>query len=178
MKRLISLHQVIVQELGDRCGISTTRDLKTITRRFEHEGDSFLTITLPGYGKAFERWLDRGQVEIDPDLHFRYRAGTPQFLRGFLSLVFDENDGRLLDEPSIEAIYAVRQITLMFGKILLPCTPERERKAIDDYVQCDNEVRQISEDAVYSTLRGEEAASRALSGESYDFHDSVDPTTW
>jgi hypothetical protein len=51
-------------------------------------------------------------------------------------------NGVLLDEPSVEAIYAIRQLTLIFSKILLPCTPERERKAFDDYVQCDRELNE------------------------------------
>lgn len=58
--------------------------------------------------------------------------------------VFDSNTGVLLDEPSIEAIFAIRQLTLIFSKMLLPCTPKRERKAMRQYVQCDKEVDDIA----------------------------------
>jgi hypothetical protein len=58
--------------------------------------------------------------------------------------VFDAGTGVLLDEPDIEAIYAIRQLTLTFSKMLLPCTPERERKAMSSYVQCDEEVEDIA----------------------------------
>ncbi len=61
-----------------------------------------------------------------------------------MELVFDNNTGILLDEPDIEAIYAIRQLTLTFSKILLPCTPARERKAMNDYIQCDKEVGDVA----------------------------------
>jgi len=82
---------------------------------------------------------------VTPDSFLPFRKGRgrlPLFLRGFSELVFDNDAGVLLDEPSIEAIYAIRQLTLIFSKILLPCTPERERKAFDDYVQCDSEINE------------------------------------
>ena len=142
MKSLIDLLAVVIAECGDVCGTSTTRDLKTITRRVEDEGLSFLAITLPNFGKDFERSLDRGRVT--PDLFVGFHRLTsespPQFLRGFLELIFDMKDGWLLDYPSIEAIQAVRQITLMFGKIDLPIHPDRVRGAIDEYVKCESEV--------------------------------------
>lgn len=36
------------------------RDLETVERRFEAEGESFFTLTLPAFGKEFLRALDRG----------------------------------------------------------------------------------------------------------------------
>jgi hypothetical protein len=57
--------------------------------------------------------------------------------------VFCSSTGVLLDKPDIEAVYAIRQLTLTFSKILLPCTPARERKAMSDYIQCDTEVNNI-----------------------------------
>jgi len=54
--------------------------------------------------------------------------------------VFHLDNGILIDEPDIEAIQAIRQLTLIFGKINLSCTPARERKAMSDYIDCDKEV--------------------------------------
>jgi len=54
--------------------------------------------------------------------------------------VFHLSNGILIDDPSIESIYAIRQLTLVFSKIELPCTPSRERKAMAEYVNCDKEV--------------------------------------
>jgi hypothetical protein len=59
--------------------------------------------------------------------------------------VFDRCSGRLLNDPSHTAIFFVRQITLLFKKVLLDCSKERERKAYETYVQCEYEVRAWSE---------------------------------
>jgi hypothetical protein len=98
-------------------------------------------MTLPSYGKDFERSLDRGKVDDDLFLSFSRRGGLPKFLWGFLRLVFDQTSGLLLDVPDIEAIRSIRQLTLMFGKMNLDCTPERVRSAFDQFVQCEQDVR-------------------------------------
>jgi len=131
VKSLIALLAVVIAECGDVCGTCTTRDIQTVTRRVEDEGYAFLALTLPNFGKDFERSLDEGKVtpERFAGFHRLTAESPPQFLRGFLEQVFNMKDGWLLDTPSIEAIRAIRQITLMFGKIDLPIKPERERKA-------------------------------------------------
>jgi len=144
MKSLIALWNVLAYELASRCSTSTTMDVKTIQGRTENEGLSFLTITLPTFGKDFQYCLDQGFVVPESFLPFK-KVGSclPSFLRGFTERVFDPGTGVLLDKPDIEAIYAIRQLTLIFSKMLLPCTPERERKAMSDYVQCDEEVNYV-----------------------------------
>jgi len=144
MKSLSTLWNTLAEELAGRCSTSTTRDINTVSERTEHEGISFLTITLPTFGKDFQYCLDQGFVVPRTFTSFRSVGSClPSFLRGFTEQVFDPVSGVLLDNPSIEAIYAVRQLTLIFSKILLPCTPEREAKAMRDYVQCDKEVGDI-----------------------------------
>lgn len=135
------LWQVVLNELGTRCHTSTSRDYKTASVRYEHEGSSFLTITLPNFGKGFEKSLDQGFVDHNLFTGFRFRGGLPQFLGGFLDLVFDRGTGRLLDEPCIESIFAIRQLTLMFSKILHECSPARTRTAIQNYIKCEQEIR-------------------------------------
>jgi len=136
------LAQVVLIDLGTRCATSTTRDFKTVTGRVEHEGVSFLTISLSNFGKDFEKSLDQGYVDDASFAGFQRRGGLPQFLGGFLRLVFDPDAGRLLDNPSVHAIFAIRQFTLMWAKINLPCSPRRTRKALDRYVECEQDVRQ------------------------------------
>ena len=144
MKSLFTLWKTLAEELASRCCTSTTRDINTVSRRIEHEGLSFLTITLPTYGKDFQYCLDQGFVVPKSFSSFR-KVGSPlpSFLRGLVEQVFCSNSGVLLDAPSVEAIYAVRQLTLIFSKMLLPCTPARERAAMTDYVQCDKEVGDV-----------------------------------
>jgi len=141
LKSLIALLNVLLIELGARCGTSTARDIKTIRERCEHEGLSFLTITLPAFGKDFEKSLDQGRVDSSLFLGFSRREGLPRFLGGFLSRVFASSSGLLLDDPDIDAIRAIRQVTLMFGKIKLPCSPERTQLAFRKYLECEQDVR-------------------------------------
>jgi len=161
MKSLMSLWSSVAMEMATRCCTSTTRDITTVERRVEHEGLSFLAITLADYGKAIQKWLDHGQVgpKSDvPSFRWDHRTGFPRFLGGFLTRVFDPCSGLLLDDPDIEAIIALRQLTLMFSKIALPreasnggtprngngyqvVSADRERKAMFEYIQCEQDVK-------------------------------------
>jgi hypothetical protein len=142
MKSLTLLWQSLAHEHARRCHTSTDRDFKTVTARVEDEGVSFLTISLTNYGKDFERSLAQGFVDSNQFQGFRRGSGgLPLFLGGFLHLVFDTDGTGLLPEPSIEAIHAVRQLTLVFGKILLPCSKERVEKAMENYVQIESDIR-------------------------------------
>jgi hypothetical protein len=143
MKSLTLLLKWVLDETSTWCHVSASQDYKTALARIENEGISFLTITLPLYGKDFERSLDLGVV--DPSLFTGFRRGKgvlPLFLGGYLGLIFDRDTGRLLDKPDIIAIQSIRQITLMFGKIELPCTSARELAAVKKYIECESEVRQ------------------------------------
>jgi len=154
MKSLMSLWSVTANELAVRCCTSATLDIRTVGRRVEHEGLSFLAITLANYGKAIEKWLDQGFVVPSdcPSFKKDRLSGLPVFLRGFLGRVFHAHSGVLLDDPDIEAIYALRQLTLGFSKIALPqegpggpstgvVTPRRERRAMAGFVQCEQDIR-------------------------------------
>nr|QDH87436.1 MAG: RNA-dependent RNA polymerase [Leviviridae sp.] len=117
-------------------------DVEYVRGRVEHEGLSFLTITLPRFGKDFEKSLDQGKVTRNLFQGFTWKAGLPRFLGGFLESVFDRNTGVLLENPNIDAILSIRQLTLMFGKILVPCSEERVRGAIEGYLECEQDVRE------------------------------------
>jgi hypothetical protein len=136
----------VVRESGDLCGIDTTRDLETISSRVEHEGLSFLTITLPIFFKDLQRSLDRGYIAEDLFRPFSRRKNTklPSFLGGFLRLVFDEGDGRLLDgvhrSESVDAIRCMFQITGLLKKVELDCSDARIKAALTRYVENDAHV--------------------------------------
>jgi len=141
MKSLMLLLQAVLDDLSTWCCTSTTRDLKTITSRVEHEGLSFLTITLASFGKDFQKSLDQGFVGHDQFPGFNRAGGLPQFLGGFLDRVFDRKTGWLVNEPDINSIWAINQICLMFAKINLPCSQSRNKKAMLSYVDCENAVK-------------------------------------
>jgi len=160
MKSLISLWSRTANELAVRCRTSATRDVKTVTSRTENEGLWFLAVTLASFGKATEKWLNQGFVDPWDAPKFArtkgHLTGRPAFLQGFLDRVFCPDSGALMDEPDIEAIYAIRQLTLMFSKIALPENAERDshpaggrevvsqdrgRLAMSEFVQCEQDVR-------------------------------------
>jgi len=160
MKSLMSLWSSAADDLAARCCTSATRDSKTIACRAENEGLWFLAVVLADFGKVTQKWLDQGRVGSRHDLPLWKwgksspdHVGCPRFLGGFLELIFDPCSGLVLDEPNIEAIYAVRQLTLMFSKIALPAAPQQrggsvktvrsdlESKAMSGFVQCEQEVR-------------------------------------
>jgi len=162
MKSLRMLWKIAAEDLAARCCTSTTLDWETVQRRLESEGESFLTITLPQYGKALEKALDRGGVLSTDFQGWKTPKGQviPLFLGGFMGLIFDRRSGLLLNEPDIDAIFAVRQLTLMFSKILLPCSDARVKDAIDGYVECEQEVRRS--DAERSSSLEEEFRKASL----------------
>jgi len=155
VKSLTSLWSITAKELAVRCCTSATRDITTVVSRYEHEGLWFLAVTLADLGKAIEKWLDQGFVGPSSDVpKFKWdvKLGRPRFLGGFLDRVFEPGSGVLLDDPDIEAIYSLRQLTLMFGKIELPTdprkrgrapvvTPRREARAMKGFVQCEQDVK-------------------------------------
>jgi len=154
MKSHMELFEVVLMEMGTRCCTSTTADFKTACSRFEHEGMSFLTISLPTFGKDFEKSLDIGRVDPSLFVSFSKRGKLPRFLSGFSSLVFSLEDGTLLPEPSIDAIHAIRQISLFFSKVSLPCSDARTRAAFDAFVKCEQEVK-LSDAALTTELSSE-----------------------
>jgi len=141
VKRLMSLWSRLAQECASQCCTSAIRDINTVSERVEHEGLSFLTITLPDLGKAFQKMLDQGRVANHSSFSNDRGGSLPRFLGGFFSRVFDRDSGLLLDEPCVDSIRAIRQLTLMFGKMELKCSPARELKAVANYVKCEQEVR-------------------------------------
>jgi len=153
MKSLTLLWINVLNEMGTWCRTSTTRDRKTFTSRIEHEGISFLTISLPSFGSDFQKSLDTGRVDHSSFKGFAFQKGLPRFLGGFLDLVFERESGLLLDAPNTDAIFAIRQLTLMCSKVLIPCSENRVNRALLGYVECEQEVRK------YDMLRTQEEIS-------------------
>jgi hypothetical protein len=143
MKSLVSLWQVLAEELGQLCATSTSRDLKTVRDRVKAEGTSFLTITLPAFGKAFERCLEQGYVAPGDFPGFRLSSGPlPLFLGGFLEQCFDKRTGLICSDESVDCIDAIRQLTHIYGKLQLPASSQRIKQAFTNYVRIEKEVRQ------------------------------------
>nr|QDH87060.1 MAG: RNA-dependent RNA polymerase [Leviviridae sp.] len=146
MKSLIVLWQQVLIDMGTRCRISTSQDLKTVLARYEHEGLSFMTITLPSFASDLQKGLEAGKVDHTLFNAFAFQRGLPRFLGGFLDRVFDRSTGLLLDYPDVDCIFAMRQITMFLGKVLFPCSDKRVEQALHGYLECEQEVKRVSVD--------------------------------
>lgn len=151
MKSLVTLHLAVLRDAGRFCDVNVQRDSETLIARHEHEGDSFLTITLPSFAKSLEKGLAEGSWPHQTDTAFRSRRGLPVFLRGFLMRVFAD-DGGILDEPDANAIWAVRQICNLTAKVERDCTPERVKAAFDTYIRTDKELGDHFERGIPASL--------------------------
>lgn len=141
MKSLVTLFKDVLADAGTFCSTHTSLDIITVQTRFENEGFEFFTRTLPHLGSGLERALDRSVASPDLFPGFRCRQNLPIFLGGFFDLIFDRTSGVLLDNPNIEAIRSVRQLTLMFKKIELDCGEKRTQEAYDSFVQSNTHVK-------------------------------------
>jgi hypothetical protein len=140
MKSLITLLEKVLTEVGKYSSVATSLDLKTIQRRFDNEGLRFLAADLPILSQGLLRGLAEGKVTPDLFPGFRCRGNLPVLLGGFFELIFDRSGGTLLDEPDIQAIRSIQQVTLLFKKIELKCSEDKIQAALNAFVECDIEV--------------------------------------
>ncbi len=149
MKSHMLLLKVLLDELGSRCCTSTSHDWKTIVRREKDEGLSFLTITLPSFCDDLQKGLAAEKVDSTLFVGYAKNGCLPRFLSGFTSQIFDPKSGVLVDEPSIEAIQSLRQLTLFYGKLNLKCSDARIKAAFEKFIDCEKQVK------LYDDLRTE-----------------------
>lgn len=170
LQSLLRLWFITAEDLAVECCTSAERDFKTVTCRSNKEGTSFLTITLPSLSGALEKGLATGTYNPSDASAFACIKGgsLPAFLQGFFCQVFDQTTGILLDVPSIPAIRAIRQLTGMFKKLELPCSPERVAKAYSRYVKCDLEIHSWETEASPSLLDDFSRAFRYLWGDVFN----------
>ena len=140
----VSLANIIYYDAMAKCVAiqPALRDLMTIKSRVKNEGLSFLTITLPQFGKDFERSLADGVIDSSFFRSFRKNGAIPAFLQGMLSQIFDRTTGRILHEtpefaPIIEGI---RQMAYSFKKLEVDCTPQRVQSSLRNFVQTEHEL--------------------------------------
>lgn len=119
-----------------KCSVkSAPLDLKTLRSRVKNEGKQFLTITLPQYLSDFERSLEDMRIDSKYFRSFRKYRSIPAFLRGMISLVFDNDTGLLLQHPDVSAIEGIRQVTGAFKKQKLLCSDKKIVRAMDQFVK-------------------------------------------
>lgn len=135
--------QALVTDCGQQCGVSVRRDLLELSHRIEHEGDSFLTVTLPEIAEGLERALERGRVLPSDFPHFKTVGGLghPAFLRGFFGRVFDGSYVRT--DADVSCIKALRQISLFSKKIFEVCPEKGVTAQLRKFVEIDESLEDV-----------------------------------
>lgn len=139
MKSLLTLHQAVLRSAAQQCSTGIELDISYIEHRWKDEGDEFLTITLPRFAKTLERALDAGRWPDHEPLGFKRIGGLPVFMRGFLIRIFQRN-GRLLDDPDTDCIWAVRQVCYLSHKVERECSTARMESAFNQFIRTDEEL--------------------------------------
>lgn len=142
MKSLLDVTISLLLDCGRECGANPTADIKYVRRRTAHEGESFLTITLPLFSEALESGLRDGEWPSSQLTNFTVRGSMrlPLFLGGFTGSVFSP-DGKLLPEPSVAAIRAIRQVCRVHSRLFTVCSEKRKRDSEKRFLEVENEVR-------------------------------------
>lgn len=161
MKSLMQLLEKVLLDLRTWCSVSTTRDFETVTGRVEHEGLSFLMITLPAFCSEFERALAAGKIDSSSFLGFKKNGSLPAFLQGLTSQVFDPRSGVILDNPDPLCVFFIRQLCLMWKKIEIPCSPKRVSHSFDSFVKTNDLVREW-EESLHAFLEECESSEQPL----------------
>jgi hypothetical protein len=144
MKSLLEITSLVLLDCSNLCGVNPYRDLKEIAWRVEHEGESFLTITLPTLAAGLEKALSEGHWSSTHASAFTSGRGRslPQFLGGFFDQVFD-SDGALRQPHgvAVQCIWAIRQVCRVVSKLFLSASSKRVAKALRRFVGVEKEVR-------------------------------------
>lgn len=141
---LLDLHCSVLLDVADALDYNDAlKDIETITFRCRHEGFAFLSKSLPVLGDSFTKSLSSGLFSGPTS----FKNGTcdgqksplPALLQGLIARVFDNKTGILLKDPDYTAVWAVRQIALMFKKYEVPLSSEIVERDLLEMLKVDED---------------------------------------
>jgi len=147
---------VLIEEILSQHSLPANKDVETVQRRVENEGESFMTLTLPELGAALEAALESGFLtrQMCPSFGHNKRETLPRFLGGLFRKIFSE-DGHLREDADPDAIFGVRQICYWHKKPKATCDDRRVKAAIDRYLSVEEDLRKYTDLCInlkYDTL--------------------------
>jgi len=146
--------QLIYFDACAKCGVvPESRDAEVIAKRTEDEGLSFLTITLPSLCSDIEMSFEDGCISASSFRSFKKDGRIPAFLRGIIREIFDQDTGILLNGDVSNYVEAVRQICLTFKKILIPCSEKRNKIALREFKQIEQDFNEEIIEDVTKTFK-------------------------
>jgi hypothetical protein len=127
-------------------------DRRTLCNRFDAEGLSFLTKTLPLLGKALDLGLIETRFCVPREFKSAHKCtGIPAFLQTYFKRVFD-GDGMLLEQADPGAVKHLRQVLFMLYKLELPYSKTSEERVIASFVATERELELGSDSATDDLL--------------------------
>lgn len=120
-----------------------SRDIRTLRARYQQEGLGFLTKALPAYGRAVDTALADDSAFVRPR-GFPGVDQRPNLFGELYDRVFSR-DGRLLAEPDVRAVFALRQLTFIFYKLKLNPSNEQIDRTINSFVETDQNLPDLGD---------------------------------
>jgi hypothetical protein len=114
------------------------RDIETVRSRYEHEGLSFLTKSLPMLGKALDRGMSEERITV-PRGFPKGSGNRPAFMQAYFKRVFGYG-GEVLEEADPAAVKHLRQVLFLCYKLELPYKDETKESVLDSFVQTEKEL--------------------------------------
>lgn len=136
---LLAIKSFLLDDCPHRLGVSPdefSRDYSVLEERLATEGESFLTKTLPAFGKSIDRALQGHERLVTRSFKKIGRTSRPAFLQALTSRVF-KDDGWVADSPDISAIRLLRQICYWCKKIEKGYSDESLQKEISAFKDVD-----------------------------------------
>lgn len=112
---LVSLHVALTTDVGSVLGISVRDDVRTIKNRLDNEGIAFLSKTLPRYFKDILHVLEMDEWSFTNTFserafgltHALCQAGIPNFLKGILSVVLNDDASDIRRAECLRGLYQI-----------------------------------------------------------------------
>jgi hypothetical protein len=126
-------------------------DRRTFILRYQHEGVSFATKTLPKLGKALDQALETRTFECPPEFETLKGTAIPRFLGGMLNVLFDPA-GSLVHED-VMVVQSLRQLLFLVYKMEFPYTRAQELGVVNAFLETERDIQKLSIDAESPLIR-------------------------
>jgi hypothetical protein len=144
---VINLLTASLEDVGNQFQIAQqeiARDIDYALRRLRSEGISFVTKTMPNFGKHLDGCLQNRHFSPFTAFKKARNGALPLFLRGLTKRVFAA-DGTLQDNPCIDAIRYLRQLAFTFYKLEMDYPEELVDECIRSFVDTDKQLIQCDQ---------------------------------
>jgi hypothetical protein len=137
----ISLHILMFHDVA-KCYPLTNeieRDIACLQHRVHSEGFSFLTKTLPSFGKAIDMALSSGRPLSIQGFKTLPDSVIPKFLGWLLESVFT-SDGYVRNDADVTALRHLRQLMYFVYKLEVPYDSSISKEVLESFIRTDQEI--------------------------------------